>query len=78
MLMLHKSERKSGMETMSDVDAINVQAGGTLKFAPGGYHLMCIDPRPVMKPGAVISVRLKFSDGSRTTARFLVKIASGR
>ena len=78
MLMLHKSERKSGMETMSDVDAIDVQAGGTLKFAPGGYHLMCMDPRPGMKPGAVISVRLNFSDGSRTTVRFLVKNAGGR
>src|SRR5690348_2252534 len=64
MLMLHKSERKSGMESMSDVNAIDIPTGGTLKFAPGGYHLMCMNPRPVMKPGAAISVTLNFSDGS--------------
>ncbi len=77
MLMLHKSERKSGMETMSDVGAVDIPAGGALRFAPGGYHLMCMDPRPAMKPGASIAVTLKFSDGSVATAKFVVKNAKG-
>jgi copper(I)-binding protein len=77
-LMLHKSQQKNGVDTMSDVNTIDIPAGGVLKFAPGGYHLMCMDPGPVMKPGAVISVRLHFSDGSRTTARFLVRNATAQ
>jgi hypothetical protein len=78
MLMLHQSERKSGMETMSHVDAIDIPAGGTLKFAPGGYHLMCMQPAPAVKPGASITVTLKFSDGSITTKKFAVKNAMGK
>jgi periplasmic copper chaperone A len=78
MLMLHKSERRSGMETMSDVSAVDIPAGGALNFAPGGYHLMCMDPGPVMKPGASVAVTLKFSDGSITTVKFVVKSATGQ
>src|SRR5689334_14258480 len=37
MLMLHKSEEKSGMGSMADVTSVDVPAKGTLKFAPGGY-----------------------------------------
>jgi copper(I)-binding protein len=77
-LMLHKSERKNGVDTMSDLSAIDIPAGGTLKFAPGGYHLMCMDPGPVMKPGANVSVRLHFADGTLVSAKFPVRNASGR
>ena len=27
-------------------------AAGTVEFEPGGYHLMCMKPKPAMKPGA--------------------------
>jgi periplasmic copper chaperone A len=78
MLMLHKSERRSGMETMSDVSAVDIPAGGATNFAPGGYHLMCMDPGPGMKPGTTVSVALEFSDGSIATAKFVVKSATGQ
>jgi hypothetical protein len=78
MLMLHKSEQKNGVDRMFDVNAIDVPAGGTLRFAPGGYHLMCMDPGPVMKPGAAVSVRLHFADGSLVTSGFRVRNAAGR
>ena len=43
MLMMHKSESTGGMSSMQDVKAVDIPGGGTLKFAPGGYHLMCMD-----------------------------------
>src|SRR5690348_11961156 len=49
MLMLHKSEQKDGMDTMSDVASVDIPPGQTVKFAPGGYHLMCTDPGPGIK-----------------------------
>lgn len=78
MLMLHKSENMGGMMHMKDVHAIDVPAGGTLTFAPGGYHLMCMEPSPEVKPGATVKVTLHFGDGSRIEAPFAVRSAMGR
>lgn len=78
MLMLHKSEEMSGMASMSDVAQIDVPAGGTLAFAPGGYHLMCMGPTPMLKVGASVSVTLEFADGSKVSAPFAVRSATGK
>ena len=78
MLMLHKSEDKGGTSMMMDMPSIAVPAGGDLKFAPGGYHLMCMDPTPAMKPGAHVNVTLDFAGGSKISASFAVKNARGQ
>ena len=41
MLMIHQSSNKGGMSGMDMVEKVKVPAGGMVKFAPGGYHLMC-------------------------------------
>jgi len=78
MLMLHKSSTGSGMASMSDVDRVAVPAGGTLAFAPNGFHLMCMDPTPALKHGATVPVTLRFANGRTVTAGFLVKNARGQ
>jgi hypothetical protein len=78
MLMLHKSTESGGMSSMEDVTSIDVAPGGTLKFAPGGYHLMCMDATSAIKPGAHVAVTFEFSDKSETAASFLVKNAQGK
>ncbi|HUO01470.1 MAG TPA: copper chaperone PCu(A)C [Rhizomicrobium sp.] len=78
MLMLHKSENKGGMEAMMDVSEVDVPGGGTVKFAPGGYHLMCMNATPAIKPGATIPVTLTFKDGAKRTAPFAVRNAVGK
>jgi copper(I)-binding protein len=63
MLMLHKSEDDSGMATMMDMQSVTVPGnGGSVSFAPGGYHLMCMQPK--MKIGGEVPVKLTFQDGS--------------
>ncbi|HVT23566.1 MAG TPA: copper chaperone PCu(A)C [Rhizomicrobium sp.] len=78
MLMLHKSSDMGGMMHMEDVTAVDVPAHGTLKFAPGGYHLMCMQPSADIKPGKTVSVTLTFANGSSVTAPFAVRSASGQ
>jgi len=78
MLMLHKSERKNGVGSMEDVASVEVPAGGTLGFAPGGYHLMCMDPTTAMKPGGSVTVTLDFADGTKVSTSFAVKNARGQ
>ncbi|MGD0141935.1 MAG: copper chaperone PCu(A)C [Rhizomicrobium sp.] len=78
MLMLHKSEEMSGMASMSDVARIDVPAGGTLSFAPGGYHLMCMNPTALLKQGTNVPVSLHLADGTAIAASFAVRSATGK
>ena len=72
MLMMHKSSN-GGME---HVMALDVAPGETLTFAPGGYHLMCMDSK--LKQGASAPVTFTFSQGAKLAANFTVRSATGK
>jgi copper(I)-binding protein len=76
MLMLHQSQNTGGMSGMDMVDKVTVPAGGTIKFAPGGYHLMCTDAK--LKIGAKAPVLLTLSDGTAVAVAFVVRNAAGK
>jgi copper(I)-binding protein len=79
MLMLHKSESQSGTMQMVEVASVPVPVGADITFAPGGYHLMCMDTKTtLMKPGSTVPVTLDFADGSKVKADFAVKNARGQ
>jgi copper(I)-binding protein len=78
MLMIHQSSNKGGMSGMDMVEMVKVPPGGSIAFAPGGYHLMCTDPRPAMKIGAKVPVLLNLSDGSAVAVAFTVRGATGK
>jgi len=78
MLMLHKTADMNGMSSMGDVASIPVVAGDTLKFAPGGYHLMCMNPTAAMRPGTKVAVTLEFAGGTKISSDFAVKDAKGK
>ncbi|MDE2580579.1 MAG: copper chaperone PCu(A)C [Rhodospirillales bacterium] len=75
MLMMHRTETVGGTDRMVRVEKVNIPAHGKLRFAPGGYHLMCMEPK--MHPGQAVPVTLHFADGSRITVRFIVRGANG-
>jgi len=78
MLMLHRSMNMNGMSSMAEVRSIAVAVGQTLSFAPGGYHLMCMQPTSAMEVGEHVPVTLTFEDGSSVTAQFSVRGATGK
>ncbi len=77
-VQLHRSVVHDGMDEMLHLDAIKIEAGKTLDFAPGGYHLMLFDRRHPLHTGQHVSVTLKFTDGTQYTADFVVKGATGQ
>jgi copper(I)-binding protein len=76
MLMIHRSSKKGGMSSMDMMEKVNVPAGGQIRFAPGGYHLMCEQPK--MKIGARVPVVLSLSDGTAVAVAFTVRGANGK
>jgi copper(I)-binding protein len=76
MLMLHQSTDKGGMSGMDMVDKVPLPAGQTVRFATGGFHLMCEEAK--MKIGGKVPVVITLSDGTSVAADFAVRNAAGR
>lgn len=77
MVMLHQSKEKGGVDKMQPVKSVTVPAHGTLSFAPGSYHLMCMNPQSTVTVGSTVPVILKFADGQTISADFPVKGPGG-
>jgi periplasmic copper chaperone A len=55
---------------------VTVPANGSFTFSPGGFHLMCMQPK--MAPGETVPVTLSFAGGTELTVSFPVRNAKGR
>lgn len=75
MLMLHRTETGGGIDWMVPVGKVTVPAHGTFRFAPGGYHIMCM--RPAMHVGESVLVTLMFADGGKVQVRFPIYGVNG-
>ncbi len=76
-LMLHRTTTAGGTARMEMVKSVELPANGTVSFAPGGYHLMCIAPTADVVPGRKVPITLGFADGATLTAEFEVRTAAG-
>jgi copper(I)-binding protein len=75
-IQLHRSMTMHGMDKMVPVPEITVPAGKTFAFAPGGYHLM-LWRNGTLNVGENVPITLKFADGRKIEATFVVKSAAG-
>lgn len=73
-LMLHQSTSEGGMDRMLMVKSVAVPPHGTIRFAPGGYHLMCMSPSgALLRHAGTEPVTLQFADGRSITADFTIQ-----
>ena len=77
-MTLHETVDNGGAETMRKIDEIPVPAHGSARFAPGGYHLMCMSPSAMVALGQRVPVTLKLAGGGEVSADFLVRGATER
>lgn len=54
-----------GMMTMTPIRDLPLPAAGTIRFAPGGRHVMLYDVNPAIKPGGTVPLTFTFSSGLR-------------
>jgi copper(I)-binding protein len=76
MLMIHQSSNKGGMTGMTMLEKVSVPAGGIVRFAPSGLHLMCEQPK--MKIGGKVPVTLHLAGGNSVSVAFEVRGANGK
>ena len=62
---IHRSLMQDGMMRMDLVEALEIDADTSLQLAPGGLHLMMMQPVEPTRPGEHIEIILQLSDGSK-------------
>ena len=60
---LHEMKHEGGMMTMAPIKDVAIPASGTVKFEPGGKHVMLYDLSPEIRAGGKIPLRLAFANG---------------
>ncbi len=70
---MHDSVTDGGMKKMVKLDTLDLPAKSSIKFAPGGKHLMLFDPTKTLRSGELIKVTFVFSQRDPIDVSFEVK-----
>ena len=71
-VMIHETSILDGMARMAHRATVTVAAGGEVQFAPGGLHLMLMQPKEPIRIGQTWPITLRFSDGGELDVLFPV------
>ena len=74
---IHYSKIIDGVATMTRQDQITLAPGGMLKMAPGGFHLMLMNPKAVMREGDAVEITLDLAGGGTLSFSATVKRPGG-
>lgn len=74
---LHETVQHDGKSHMQARASIPVPPGGKVQLAPGGLHLMLINPQKTLQPAEKVAITLKFADGSELPVTAEVRAATG-
>lgn len=76
---LHETVEQDGMARMRPVSNVRIAPGATLQLAPGGKHLMLMNPRASLGAGTVVSVTIHFENAPSIVTEFTLRNrAAGR
>lgn len=75
MTMIHDYAQTDGKMQMVMTDAVPLAPGTPVKFAPGGLHVMAMEPGAALVPGGTAKVTLTLSDGTVTVIDAPVRAA---
>jgi len=70
---MHDNVTEGGMKKMVKLDTLDLSAKSSIKFAPGGKHLMLFDPTKEVKAGELIKVTFVFVERDPIDVSFEVK-----
>jgi copper(I)-binding protein len=75
MTMIHDYAESAGKTQMVMAEAVPLAEGTPLSFAPGGLHVMAMDPTDALRPGGTAKVTLTLSNGMTATIDAPVRAA---
>ena len=63
MSHLHQSADVDGIATMTAMHQLDIKPGQTITLAPGGLHVMLMQPRAPLSLGGTVALELNFANG---------------
>ena len=72
-VMIHRTIVKDGMAGMVHASQIELAPNASLIFAPGGYHLMLMNPKRTLRAGDPVVINLEFRGGLVLPVAFEVR-----
>ena len=70
---IHQTRMQDGMMRMDPVPNLTIAPGETVQLAPGGLHLMLMQPAQPTRPGEIHRITIEFDDGSMQTLELTVR-----
>jgi len=72
-VMIHRTIVKDGLAGMVHASQIELTPNASLIFAPGGYHLMLMNPKRALRAGDRVVINLEFRGGPALPVAFEVR-----
>lgn len=73
MAMIHETVIENGISQMRHSSSLALPARGSLAFAPGGKHLMLMQPRRALKEGDRVRLVLTLASGEKLATNAVVQ-----
>lgn len=70
---VHESVQVDGVNRMREVDRLALPANAKVSLAPGGLHLMLMQPKQALVEGTSVPVTFKLEDGRSVEATLQVR-----
>jgi copper(I)-binding protein len=70
---IHRTIAEGGMMRMEPVPTLVIEPDSSVQLAPGGLHLMMMNPAEPTKPGDVLQIVIELGDGSTQSLNMTVK-----
>lgn len=70
---IHQTFEVDGVASMRAIGDLTIRAGESLELAPGGFHLMMMNPLEELTPGQKVVVTLHYQDQKTQTIEMLVR-----
>ncbi|MBX9899020.1 MAG: copper chaperone PCu(A)C [Qipengyuania sp.] len=72
---LHDMMEYNREMTMADMGPMTIKPGETIRFEPGGKHVMAFEPSPELKPGGKTELTLTIAGGDKVSVELPVEAA---
>jgi copper(I)-binding protein len=70
---LHQSVEENGIEHMRPLGRVDIAAGASVEFAPGGRHFMLMRPTHELKSGDKVKIHISTETGDGAVGEFSVR-----
>lgn len=72
-ISLHSTQVVNGVSKMRALPVLKIAAGSKVQMAPGGSHIMLMDPKRKLKVGESVELTFKLRDGRAIKVPFALK-----